>query len=359
VLSMINVCPAQGVRARVSKKAYDAKALHSVGLPSCYRSSPALTAWHAVCGRQEQAALRQRGTAQGQLEPGAQQDAEIPAANCWQAHRRPVRAGHRAHRAVQPAGADAGAAAPASPVRLLLAATVTVALQLRAPSPTAAVTRRDEAPTPVRRWPGAGVHVLRITGLRGPGPVQGYMFRAAFLRKVPLFVRDFAENVLLCLLAAGVESTSRRFLERLKLFWRATLTERIHRTYFSSMVRGGRARLRRVLAQRASGLSGTAAEDVLRQRPGMRRAELQCWPPLYVARSVSIDCSGRGVLRTVSPLSALSLLGIELLVNMAQGEGDTVPGPARAAGVLQAVVRGPPRGRRGAAHLRGCAQAVR
>ena len=63
------------------------------------------------------------------------------------------------------------------------------------------------------------------------------MFRAAFLRKVPLFVRDFAENVLLCLVAAGVESTSRRFLERLKLFWRAKLTERIHRQYFSSMVR--------------------------------------------------------------------------------------------------------------------------
>lgn len=62
------------------------------------------------------------------------------------------------------------------------------------------------------------------------------MFRAAFLRKVPLFVRNFAENVLLCAVAAGVESTSRRFLERLKLFWRARLTERIHRQYFSSMV---------------------------------------------------------------------------------------------------------------------------
>ena len=62
------------------------------------------------------------------------------------------------------------------------------------------------------------------------------MFRAAFLRKVPLFVRNFAENVLLCAVAAGVESTSRRFLERLKLFWRAKLTDRIHRQYFSSMV---------------------------------------------------------------------------------------------------------------------------
>ena len=74
-----------------------------------------------------------------------------------------------------------------------------------------------------------------------PGAAQGYMFRAAFLRKVPLFVRNFAENVLLCAVAAGVESTSRRFLERLKLFWRAKLTERIHRQYFSSMVPPRRA----------------------------------------------------------------------------------------------------------------------
>ena len=72
------------------------------------------------------------------------------------------------------------------------------------------------------------------------------MFRAAFLRKVPLFVRNFAENVLLCLVAAGVESTSRRFLERLKLFWRAKLTERIHRQYFSSMVRRPSVRRDRV-----------------------------------------------------------------------------------------------------------------
>lgn len=80
--------------------------------------------------------------------------------------------------------------------------------------------------------------------LKGPLVVeQGYMFRAAFLRKVPLFVRDFLENVLLCLVAAGVESTSRRYLERLKLFWRSLLTERIHRQYFSNMVRPCRERI--------------------------------------------------------------------------------------------------------------------
>ena len=64
------------------------------------------------------------------------------------------------------------------------------------------------------------------------------MFRAAFLRKVPLFIRNFAENVVLCLAAAGIESTANRFLERLKLTWRSVLTQRVHAQYFAQMVRG-------------------------------------------------------------------------------------------------------------------------
>lgn len=63
------------------------------------------------------------------------------------------------------------------------------------------------------------------------------MFRAAFLRKVPLFIRNFTENVILCLVAAGVESTANRFLEQLKLKWRSILTARVHKQYFSQMVR--------------------------------------------------------------------------------------------------------------------------
>ena len=63
------------------------------------------------------------------------------------------------------------------------------------------------------------------------------MFRAAFLRKVPLFIRNFTENVVLCLLASCVESTANRFLEQLKLKWRSMLTERIHKQYFKQMVR--------------------------------------------------------------------------------------------------------------------------
>ena len=67
--------------------------------------------------------------------------------------------------------------------------------------------------------------------------LQGYMFRSAFLKRVPLFVRNLSENVLLCLLAAGVESTSKRVLETVVLDWRKTLTSRIHKLYFDNMVR--------------------------------------------------------------------------------------------------------------------------
>ena len=66
--------------------------------------------------------------------------------------------------------------------------------------------------------------------------LQGYMFRAAFLRKVPLFIRNFTENVVLCLAAAAIESTANRFLQRLKLTWRSMLTSRVHQQYFSQMV---------------------------------------------------------------------------------------------------------------------------
>jgi hypothetical protein len=62
------------------------------------------------------------------------------------------------------------------------------------------------------------------------------MFRSAFLKRIPLFVRNLSENVLLCLLAAAVESTSKRVLETVVLDWRQTLTNRIHKLYFDNMV---------------------------------------------------------------------------------------------------------------------------
>ena len=67
--------------------------------------------------------------------------------------------------------------------------------------------------------------------------LQGHLFRAAFLRQVPLFMRNLIENVALCLLNAGLESTARRWLAFIELKWRDVLTKRIHRPYFENMVR--------------------------------------------------------------------------------------------------------------------------
>lgn len=62
------------------------------------------------------------------------------------------------------------------------------------------------------------------------------MFRAAFLRQVPVFLRNFSENVVLCLVAAAVESTIRRVTNQTKLHWRKALTGRMNTRYFADMV---------------------------------------------------------------------------------------------------------------------------
>lgn len=69
--------------------------------------------------------------------------------------------------------------------------------------------------------------------------LQGHLFRAAFLRHVPLFVRNLSENVVLCLVAATVESTARTILAHMELAWRNSLTNNMHNPYFENMVRHG------------------------------------------------------------------------------------------------------------------------
>ncbi|DBA67674.1 TPA: hypothetical protein ACH3X2_001266 [Trebouxia sp. C0005] len=65
--------------------------------------------------------------------------------------------------------------------------------------------------------------------------LQGHLFRAAFLRHVPLFIRNLSENVVLCLAAAAVESTAKTMLAHMELRWRRLLTSRMHSPYFENM----------------------------------------------------------------------------------------------------------------------------
>jgi len=65
--------------------------------------------------------------------------------------------------------------------------------------------------------------------------LQGYLFRAAFLQRVPLFMRNLIENVLLCGLAAGLESTMKSCVSYIELSWRHLLTSKLQKKYFSDM----------------------------------------------------------------------------------------------------------------------------
>ena len=65
--------------------------------------------------------------------------------------------------------------------------------------------------------------------------LQGHLFRAAFLRRVPLFVRNLTENIVLCAVAAGLEATTRSWVSYIELQWRRMLTSRLHSAYFDRM----------------------------------------------------------------------------------------------------------------------------
>ncbi|XP_019415077.1 PREDICTED: ABC transporter D family member 1 [Lupinus angustifolius] len=81
-----------------------------------------------------------------------------------------------------------------------------------------------------------GVVVLRTALSNRLAKVQGFLFRAAFLRRVPLFFRLISENILLCFLLSTIQSTSKYISGTLSLHFRKMLTKLIHSHYFENMV---------------------------------------------------------------------------------------------------------------------------
>ncbi|XP_024021422.1 ABC transporter D family member 1 isoform X1 [Morus notabilis] len=77
--------------------------------------------------------------------------------------------------------------------------------------------------------------VLRTALSNRLAKVQGFLFRAAFLRRVPLFFRLISENILLCFLLSSMHSTSKYITGTLSLRFRKILTKIIHSYYFESM----------------------------------------------------------------------------------------------------------------------------
>ncbi|XAR73376.1 Fatty-acyl-CoA-transporting ATPase [Bertholletia excelsa] len=79
------------------------------------------------------------------------------------------------------------------------------------------------------------VVVLRTALSNRLAKVQGFLFRAAFLRRVPTFLRLILENLLLCFLQSTLHSTSKYITGTLSLQFRKILTKLIHAQYFQNM----------------------------------------------------------------------------------------------------------------------------
>lgn len=80
------------------------------------------------------------------------------------------------------------------------------------------------------------LQVLRTALSNRLAKVQGFLFRAAFLRRVPLFLRLISENILLCFLVSTMHSTSKYITGTLSLRFRKILTKLIHSHYFEVVI---------------------------------------------------------------------------------------------------------------------------
>ncbi|KAL8234215.1 hypothetical protein R6Q59_020315 [Mikania micrantha] len=78
--------------------------------------------------------------------------------------------------------------------------------------------------------------VLRTAVSNRLAKVQGFLFRAAFLRRVPVFVQLIVENIILCFVQSALYSTSKYITGTLSLRFRNILTKLIHAQYFQNMI---------------------------------------------------------------------------------------------------------------------------
>nr|CAB3479540.1 unnamed protein product [Digitaria exilis] len=87
--------------------------------------------------------------------------------------------------------------------------------------------------------------VLRTAVGHRLAKVQGYLFRAAFLRRVPTFTRLIIENLLLCFLQSTIYQTSKYLTGSLGLRFKKILTDLVHGDYFEAYVIGAGGTIRK------------------------------------------------------------------------------------------------------------------
>lgn len=81
-------------------------------------------------------------------------------------------------------------------------------------------------------WILCSFQVLRTALSNRLAKVQGFLFRAAFLGRLPVFVRLIVENLTLCFLQSTLFSTAKYLTGSLGLRFRKILTDLIHVEYF-------------------------------------------------------------------------------------------------------------------------------
>uniref|UniRef100_A0A7I4B8A9 ABC transporter domain-containing protein n=1 Tax=Physcomitrium patens TaxID=3218 RepID=A0A7I4B8A9_PHYPA len=77
--------------------------------------------------------------------------------------------------------------------------------------------------------------VLRTALSNRLAKVQGWLFRAAFLTRAPLFTKLITENLIFCFFQSSFLSTTEYLTGALSLRFRKILTDRIHSDYFQNM----------------------------------------------------------------------------------------------------------------------------
>ncbi|KAG2615837.1 hypothetical protein PVAP13_3NG049812 [Panicum virgatum] len=78
--------------------------------------------------------------------------------------------------------------------------------------------------------------VLRTAVGHRLAKVQGFLFKAAFLRRVPTFTRLIIENLILCFLQSTLYQTSKYLTGSLSFHFKKILTDIAHADYFENMV---------------------------------------------------------------------------------------------------------------------------
>ena len=76
------------------------------------------------------------------------------------------------------------------------------------------------------------LQVLRTAVGHRLAKVQGYLFRSAFLRRIPTFTRLIIENLFLCFLQSTLYQTSKYLTGSLGLHFKKILTDLVHADYF-------------------------------------------------------------------------------------------------------------------------------